>query len=225
MQSSQRNISFDVYPERLTVAKENQLAKRGTERAHITLAMHSMREAMKYTKRCCRDSISEPELASLCYVTLLRSAARFKPDWARFFAFSKAYLRGAIREHFTKLKTVKKSDTTSRECLEQAIAVSRKREDDEPDDIEVHTGECVEPDFRLVSLREKWSLVEPILNSCLLSDHEKMIIDLTYKSGFTFKSTAAKLGTSPSAIQSAHAAALRKIRCKLLADHRLFDDY
>lgn len=225
MSSDSQPIDFNIFPEKLTVKEENKLAREHTHEARCALAMHSMREAMKYTKRCCRDSIPEDALQSLCYDALMCAAPRFKPNWARFFAFAKADLRGAIRKYFNGLRVVKKSEVTSRECLEEAIAVSRKKKGDEEvvEDVELHTGEFTEPEFRLIELREQWALVEPLLKSSLLSKHEKMVLDLTYKSGFAFKATAAKLGVSPSAVQSTHAGALRKIRNKLMASKRLFD--
>jgi RNA polymerase sigma factor (sigma-70 family) len=213
----------DGFPEeKLTTAQENALAKRGTATAHNKLVLHNMREAVKYSKRVCGAAISDAELLSLCYGAMLNAARRFKPNWARFFAFSKAHLRGAVKEYFNTQKVIKKGFTVSREELRDTLCMSNDP-DTQTLDVEVLTGEIADPDFKTVKLREQWALVAPLLK--LLSQREAMVIDLHYKSGFTLTDIGKKLGVTCEAVRHIHGSALKKIRNKLLARHVLYSDF
>jgi RNA polymerase sigma factor (sigma-70 family) len=216
---------FDGLPEeKLTTAQENALSKRGTPAAHNKLVMHNMREAIKYTKRVCGGAISDDQLLSVCYGAMLNAARRFKPNWARFFAFSKAHLRGAVKEHFNSLRVMKKGFVISREELAKVFShCDPDGPSSDNQDVEVLTGEIADPDFKTVKLREQWALVSPMLK--LLSAREAMVIDLHYKSGFTLTDIGKKLGVTCEAIRHIHGSALKKIRNKLLAKHRLYSDY
>lgn len=216
--------------EKLTTLQENILARRGTPAAHNKLVLYNMREAVKYTKRVSRDEIPDTQLLSLCYAAMMCAAGRFKPDWARFFAFSKAHLRGAVKEYFNSLKIVKKSVTVSRDALKERINENCKYSEGGREeggafvDVEAITGEIAEPDFKAIKLREQWALVKPIMET-ILSDREYMIIDLHYRIGFTLAAIGKKLGVSGEAIRHIRSRALRKIRTKLLGQHLLYVDY
>lgn len=210
--------------QKLTTAEENALSKRGTPAAHNKLVMHNMREAIKYTKRVCSSEISDEELLSVCYLAMMKAARRFKPNWARFFAFSKAHLRGAVKEHFGEQKTVKRSSTISREELRDIILRQHNDENLQTIDVEALTGEIVDADFKSIKLREQWDMIAPMLTNGLLSERESMILDLFYVSGFTFADIGKKLGVTCEAIRHVHGKALKKIRNKLLSKHQLYSD-
>ncbi len=216
---------LDGLPEEklLSTKQENALAKRGTPAAHKKLVLHNMREAVKYTKRVCNGQIPDAELLSLCYVAMMNAARRFKPNWARFFAFSKAHLRGAVKEHFNSLKVVKQGFVISREELHSTICRRDADDGDEHRDVEAVTGEIADPDFKSIKLREQWAVVEPLLHC--LSERETMIINLHYKSGFALADIGAKLGVTCEAVRHTLSNALRKIRNKLLARKQLYTDY
>lgn len=220
---------FDNYKPH-TLAEENKLARSKDPEAKVTLALHNMREALKYSKRCSRYSIPEDVLVSLCYMALSQAAKSFAPNRVKFFAFAKVFLRGVIHKHFSSLRVVRKGEVTCRENLEEAIAVARikkKGDHEEEEDVELHTGEYTDPNFRLIELREKWSMVAPLLTdeAGILNPHEQMILKLTYESAFTFKKIADSLGISTAAVQAVHSGALRKIRSKLLDKHLLIEHY
>lgn len=210
---------------KLTTSEENALAKRGTPAAHNKLVMHNMREAVKYTKRVCGSEIPDEQLLSICYEAMMKAARRFKPHWARFFAFSKAHLRGALKEHFGEQKVMKRGTVISRDVLMENLALSLNHHADAGGlDVEQLTGEIVEPDFKSMKLREQWELVAPLLKVGMLSEREAMILNLFYVSGFTFADIGKKLGVTCEAIRHVHGKALRKIRNKLLAKHQLYPD-
>lgn len=225
------DICTGLPEEKLTTAQENALAKRGTPAAHNKLVMHNMREAIKYTKRVSNNAIPDEQLLSVCYAAMMAAARRFKPDWARFFAFSKAHLRGALKEHFNAQKVVKQGHVVSREELKSAMHERNGTGEliDNPNaaggDVEVITGEIQDPDFKSIKLREQWALVLPLLKGKLLSEREAMVIDLHYNAGFTLADIGKKLGVTCEAIRHIRGKALKKVRTKLLSRHVLYSDY
>jgi DNA-directed RNA polymerase specialized sigma subunit len=78
----------------------------------------------------------------------------------------------------------------------------------------------VDPDFRSIDIREKLDIVKDIAKR-KLSEQERMILDLTYTSGFTFQKIGDLTNTTRSAAQLIHTKALRKIRCELMRTKRL----
>jgi RNA polymerase sigma factor (sigma-70 family) len=99
---------FDQLPagKCLTAAEEKRTS-------HTDLVMNSMREALLYTRECCRGKIRDDALVSLCYETMAKSARIFKPGKLRFFAYCKARLRGELKRHWKNLGTVRNAETVS----------------------------------------------------------------------------------------------------------------
>jgi RNA polymerase sigma factor (sigma-70 family) len=221
---------FAGLPElKLTTEQENKLAVRGTPAAHNKLVMHAMRDALKYTKRVSRDEIPDEQLMSLCYDALMHAAKRFKPNWARFFAYAKADLRGVVSEHFGSLKVVKKGLVLSRdalndECRHTSRGDWRPENGDNIKDVEAYTGEWEDPDFKTIKLHEQWALVEPLIRNHL-SEREFMIVDLHYRCGWTLAQIGKKLGVTCEAIRHIRCRALKRIRNKLLSRHQLYSHY
>jgi len=180
----------------LTPAQE---ARCGREK----LVLHTMREAFVYARECCRASIPDDALLSLCYTALLASARRYKSAKGRFFPFCKVNIRGQISREWKRLNVVKHSDR--HESL-----------DIEPKAPEV---EYAEPEFGLMAIHERLELIKPIL--AMLTRREQQIIELRYKSGFTFTKIGKLFGFSRQRIELTHRDALLKIKRELLRQGKL----
>jgi RNA polymerase sigma factor (sigma-70 family) len=192
------------------------------------LVLHTMREGFLYAKKVCRSKIEDDELFSLCYIALRRNAKRFRPGGVRFFAFAKPGMRGALSRYWKTLDTVKNSSLHESEVEDYAPAQVFIGSDIEQDDYT--SAVCfayrdadeptVDPDFRSIDIREKLDIVKDIAKR-KLSEQERMILDLTYTSGFTFQKIGDLTNTTRSAAQLIHTKALRKIRCELMRTKRL----
>ena len=68
-----------------------------------TAILGSMREAIRYSRKCCRGRIDDGELISLCYDAMKGAARKYNPKYGiSFFAHCKAYIRGEIARHWKK---------------------------------------------------------------------------------------------------------------------------
>jgi RNA polymerase sigma factor (sigma-70 family) len=177
------------------------------------LVLHNMEEAFLYMKGVCRAKMPDDEIFSLCYKTLLRNAKRFRPGGIRFLAFAKAGIRGAISRFWTGLNTVKNADSVS---LDQPNFKSSGLDDDNPGNWDWdHIPEpTVDPEFAIIDIRERMGLITEIM-SAKLSEQEKMIMNLVYKSGFNFQQVGNLLGITRSAAQANHSEILKKVRREL----------
>lgn len=205
------------------------------------LALHNMREAFLYSKRCSRNKIDDDELFSLCFITLKRNAKRFRPGGLRFLAFAKAGLRGALSRYWKTLDVVKNASMhENREDLGQfeylpmqrfrtgvfpAIDVTSERNTTATDwNTESLVPFIPEPsedaDFRGIDFRERMAIIADIMKR-KLTPQEQMVIELVYKSQFTFPQIGALTKTTRSAAQLTHSKALRKIRNELMRSKRL----
>jgi DNA-directed RNA polymerase specialized sigma subunit len=108
------NLLNSLPSETLTRDEENLLAKKikkggaRAEDAANKLALYNMREGFLYAKGVGHKITDEGEVFSLTYKALLSSAYRFDPKFGgRFFAFSKARIRGALKRYWNSLDTVK----------------------------------------------------------------------------------------------------------------------
>lgn len=212
-------------PQEFALAEKIQKTK--DEDTVNDLVLHTMKEGFLYAKRVCRSKIEDDELFSLCYIALKRNAKRFRPGGVRFFAFAKPGIRGALSRYWKTLDTVKNSSMHETGDVGKRFHPEYDREDLRHDDSANDTIEESSPsepweeaDFRLIYFREDLAIINDIIAK-KLSEQERMILDLVYKSGFTFPTIGKLTNTTRSAAQLTHAKALRKIRCELMRTKKL----
>ena len=170
------------------------------------LVMANIREAVIYGRRVSRETICDSELISICYDALMKNARRFQPGRVRFFAFAKAGVRGALARSW-KTKDVVRNGATEPHGEDETKPVPLE--------------EIVDPDFAAIHTNDRWGYVEKIINrQC--NTQEKTVLTLAYRSGFNFQEIGNMLGVTRSAIHSTHQRALKKVRCELLRQKRLF---
>jgi RNA polymerase sigma factor (sigma-70 family) len=204
--------AFDSLPTAsLTRAQEDALALRiqadGRPNDVNKLVMSVIRESVIYGRRVSRDKISDEELISICYDALVKNARRFQPGRVRFFAFAKAGVRGAISRSW-KVKDVVRNGTTEPHGEDDSSTPTPEQE-------------IVEPDFQTIFTNDRWEHVAKVIErQC--NAQEKTVLTLAYKSGFNFQEIGDMLNVTRSAIHSTHQRALKKVRCELLRQKRLF---
>jgi len=163
------------------------------------VAIGAMREAVKYARKCCRGSLGDDELISICYPALLQAAENYKSRHGiTFFAFSKQYVRGAISREWRRRDVVRNSSRYEDE--ESPIAPPKPHDDLQP----------VQPDFESLDVKERWSLIWPVMQK-RLNDVERMVLVLRYKAGFSYEEIGRCRGVTRQAIQRTHACALKKL--------------
>lgn len=228
---------FDGLPEeKLTREQESALVVAGdTEK----LVLHTIREAVTYSRRVCRGRFEDGELMGICWDALNRAAKHFDPSRQRFFAYSKPYVRGAIRKTQADRDIVKNSSLHETD-VESKSVVCRSIDETEQKEISPTLGssdeqriegrqyerlepDSVEPDFKGIDIREQWAMIEPLLTECL-SGTERMTIELYYKSGFTFAKIGSLLDLTKQGVQATHVRALKKLRCRLERNLRLLKE-
>lgn len=196
-----------------------------------SLVMSVMSEAVAYTIHCSKGNVSESEAISVCYETLMKNARRFQPGHnMRFIGFAKVGLRGSINRYFTSLKTVRNAtemaslDAFSYEA-QDGISKKYLAEGDDSEDflapLEKINMSVTDPDFESVFTRDRWALVEPVMKKCL-TPHELMVLTLTFQ-GINGRELGTLFDVSRSAISATCKTALKKIRCALLRQGRLFN--
>lgn len=206
----------------LTRGVEDALAQDGTESAQNVLALHSMREAWAYARHVCRGKLPDDEIYSLCYTALKKAAKNFEAGRIRFFAYSKPYVRGELSRAWRFQDQVKHASLHETEVLQATAYTPAPYDNEDRKEGTTRKEGFVESDFQQIVTRERWALVKPVIDE-VLSDHEKMVLDLTYSSGFSFQTTGNLLGITRSAVREAHARAIGKVRGALTAKGALFD--
>lgn len=212
---------------------EIKLSKRSDK---SELVLHAMREAILYMTKCCRSKLPEDELCSLAYSALMKASENFRPGrGTRFMGYAKVYLRGEISRAW-KSKDVVRS-ASMHESLEEIPEKFTYAEvlDSENGLDTVLAGKRAEntlasalgsadPEFELIDLHEKWTLIEPIIGQ-YLNEHERTILSLHYAGGLSFVEISKMVcpRVSRSAIQNSHGQALRKIRNVLMRVGRLYN--
>jgi RNA polymerase sigma factor (sigma-70 family) len=206
-----RDFPNEEIPEAVETAHVATIAryKAGKQReaAVEALVLGHLRDAFFYARKCAYSRIDDDELVSLCYSALTRAAERVKPNLARFFAYAKPYIRGAI------CRTWKSKDTVRGAWGAESLDVDLENEDSKNEPSQ-------EAEFALIDLREKWELVKPLMSK--LSKREQMVLQLFYEGGFNFRQIGDMLGVTRSATQGTHTRALRKIRNALMRQRRLY---
>jgi RNA polymerase sigma factor (sigma-70 family) len=221
-------------PEAISIEDESKLCafiraarNRKLERTHTydddinTLVLHNLREAVPYALFCCRCSLSEAEVLSLCYTALRKAAVRFKPGGIRFFAYAKQDVRGEIARYWKSLKVVHNAKEHESEPVDRINrnetygdrGEERLIEDDSEGPIE---PDYVEPEFDKIHLREQWEQLVPLLRD--LNARERMVIMLHYESGFSRKQIADMLvpRVTRQTIDNIYKTALGKLRSRVL---------
>lgn len=177
------------------------------------LVMHSMREACLYAFRCSRGNLEPGEIMSACYLALVEAARNFKPSHAahlRFFAYAKAYVRGKIIAEFRSKDVVRKARN------HESLQVHEDNDVYGPNEDAFH-----EPDVAS-SAEEEWNAIKGLVDS-VLTEKEKMVIQLRYYGGLNFRQIGDLLGVSRSHTQNEHRAAMLKIRNRLMEQKKLFN--
>ena len=227
----------------ISQAEEQLLAKSRDGDDKTKLVLGHMREAFFYARQCCRAQISERELYSICYKALVECARNYKPNWQRFFAYSKPNIRGNISRHWKSLDVVRnasmhESEMTEWQHMDQLLdekcktqgslettadLADHNRESEGLDIRSVAPSDWVDPDFDGIDFRERMGLVKKAMAD-KLNDQERMVIELTYTGGYNFEQIGQLLEprVSRSAVQQTHARALKKLRGELGRRKQLF---
>lgn len=207
------STAFNSLPtETLTPSDEavlaNDIAKWKREEDITKLVMANMREAVIYARKCCRETLDDGILISLCYRALMANAPRFKPGFrVRFLAFAKAGLRGELKHYWETLEPVRNA----------------RKHETEPDlmDPQPLEPDSCSMDFNQIFSHEDWENVQKIINR-RCTKQERMILDLVYQKHLSFQDVGRLLGVSRSAVQANHGKALRKVRNGVMENRRLF---
>lgn len=190
------------------------LVASGSEAAQTELVLSVMRQALLYTRRVCNERISEQERASLCYVRLMRSAKRFDPSRGRFFAFSKAGLRGSLKSYWEDQKMVRNaSEILSVDAMPTGLPSRGIPVPPEERYLvrEQITGEIEHPDFDSIYGRDEWRALFSKASSRLNSQH-RMVISLTYQGGLNGPEIGKLLGVSRCRVHAIHREAMKILR-------------
>lgn len=216
-------------PEKIDIDAESALIRK---KDLASLVLHNMREGYYYARALCRGDIPEREVYSAVYRALEHASRNFNPKNAaglRFFAYAKVYVRGSLSKEWRARNVVKNAKHESIEVPKETTW----QPDTSTDDGHVtgdtehggtpkwETTEHQEPEFAAIHFRERMEALKPILKS-VLSEHERMIIELTYFADYNFEQIGRKLGVSRSAIQNSHTRALNKLRVAVARKPELF---
>lgn len=199
---------YESFPETVTRRPAEE-----AELPHVDLVMANMREALLYTRECCRRKIPDDALVSLCYETMLKSAPLFKAKWGtRFFAYSKARLRGALKRYWSSLSVVRNAQTVSVDMMRSIETDTGDRIGvSEVPDIETSHLGTTEPDFESIFLNDSWRAVADIMaRKC--TDLERTIIFFAYKHQLSFEEIGDLLDLSRQFVSVTAKKGLQKIQ-------------
>lgn len=212
---------FDALPDAILPDREQTLIKKGSPSARQEIVMGNMREAIIYCRGLRQNGgeFLDDELMSICYRALSLGVENFKPGRSRFFAFCKPRLRGAINRYWGTKDTVRHGKMVTIDAAridqtpEHRIATKGCPEDDWQEAPELKSQVC-EPDFDGIFVRQELGLVDAVMKD-KLTEHERMVVNLTFRSGFNFAEIGRLLGVSRVAAKETCKRALVKIRCQL----------
>lgn len=177
------------------------------------LVMRSMQNAVKYLSRVSNRNKSEEELVSLCYAGLCKAVRNLKPDKGRFFPYAKIYLRSALFASWKSKSIVRHAETISEgEMFHLLIG---DEEQCQGDSNGVTIGDTEDFNFDDIDTRERWAAASKVLAK-VLTDHEKVVIQLRFNLDYSFEQIAGFMGTTRSAAQGACERALRKVRAEMV---------
>lgn len=210
---------------------EAALARKKTDSAKTEIVLANMREAFLYCKTCCRSTLTDEEIFSLCYEALQKTALKFDPKKGRFFAYSKVYLRGQISRAW------KEKDVVKNASLHETIGAFKNstRLSHQPDSYEcgewsdpdlvdwddhpLNFTNASEPGFDSIHTAERWAIIQSALGK--LSERERMVVELIFRSGFRKQKIGDMLGISRQAVIMLLTRAIRKIRSELIRKKKL----
>jgi RNA polymerase sigma factor (sigma-70 family) len=247
---------IDQFPEgRLTREEETALSKSiqaGSEDAQNQLVIATMRQALLYTQRTSRGTVSDGDRVSLCYQRLMRAAKRFDPARGRFFPFAKAALRGSMKTYWQDQGAVRNAkgmvsldrlggwtgsdDGRTTRAGQHAhvkpdIATELGRhsafilaggEEEESPGREPLTGEVTPPEFDLIFARDEWAELAKRASPNLDSRH-RMVLALIYRGGLNGPEIGKLMGVTRSRIHAIHREALQIIRDTMAPGGRLLN--
>jgi RNA polymerase sigma factor (sigma-70 family) len=222
--STESSVLRGLPTEKLSPADEDSLARVGDLES---LVLHNMREGFFYARHLSRGKLAEDEVFSAVYIALEHASRNYKPGTKpgiRFFAYAKPYVRGGLSRLWKSKDVVKNAHHESLDVptIDTSARIDR---DDDPATMDMdckwETEEHADPEFALMHLRERLEAVRPAMKS-VLSDHERLVIELTYFGHYNFEEIGEKLGVSRSAVQNAHTRAMRKLRSTLSRKRELF---
>lgn len=208
---------LDIVQEKLLVKK---IQKHQREEDITQLALCNMEEAFLYTKKCNKNpNFSDGEIFSMCYKELVRNAKRFRHlrKGIRFFGFCKMGLRCELIKMIRGQFIVKNKDSVPHETFFRNHELT-----DEDWTSRLVTGHLpcdwkeasMEFDFSDIDSKETWEAMKRIMVK-ILTERDRMIIELIYMNGFNLPEVASMLGISRSNVQKSRKAALEKLRSEL----------
>lgn len=215
-----KNI-LDGLPEINSLSREQENEFAGKPEHESTLALHNMREAFLYARKCCRGMLTDDEIYDSCWDALCKAAKNFKSGRIRFFGYSKPYIRGALSQVWKTKDTVpNKKNVRARQGEPTRLTEEVESEDiaEEADGITgifrkerfVDVFPTVQPELDVIQWHDEWEILEPLIKS-VLTDKEQTVIALRYKSSLSFERIGALLKISRQDIQLTHAVALKKL--------------
>ena len=211
---------LDSLPDKtLSLPEESRLCK--TPEGRTDLVLHSMREAFFYGKGVSRGKLPDDEIFSLCYTALTNAVKNYNPSKnrrfakSRFFGYAKPYIRGEVYRTWGRSSVVTNGKCISfHDGTDEVGEFQGENNKTRMVSNVIPATDFVEPDFDRIDIKERWELIAPLIVR-VLSDTEKMIVDLHYRGGFNFQELGKLLEISRSAIQNSHSRALKKIRVAL----------
>lgn len=194
--------------EPLSLEGEASLQKRGRLNE---LVMANIREAVIYAKTC-NGKIHDDELISICYETLMKTARTFHPKHrVRFFAYSKARLRGALLRHFSTSALVRNAECVSLDCNTVLNPNLPRAEEDSDVSADRMVEHSEEPQFELIDFRERFAEISAVVaRHC--NDRERSILMLVFNYGFTFERAGKCHGLCRAAAQAIASDAIDRVK-------------
>ena len=228
--SESSEILKGVPEQKLSVEAEDGLARDATDDSKNQLVLHNMREAFFYALHICRGKLPGDEVFSAAYLALSHAAKNYKPGTKpgiRFFAYAKPYVRGAICKEWKSKDVVKNAKHESLDLpgetdyyLTEQAANDCAAENNSIEADEFDRLGCCDPEFAAIQINDQMALLKPMLRS-LLSDHERMVIELAYFGHYNFEDIGKQLGVTRSAVQNTHTRAIQKLRAGITRKQKL----
>lgn len=215
-----KNILENIPETKLTPEREQELATRKDEDSLNELAMHSLREAFLYARRC-YPGLEDGELISVCFTSLLAAAKNFRPGRIGFFGFAKASIRGALSKYLRTKHVVKRGPR-------ETEALPDPEEEVEDNDTSTVIRRPAEPEatmpaFDQIHIAELWAEIEPLMQS-VLTPEERLVLELNFKGNLNLREIGELRGCSRAAMSLVKIAALKKLRKRLAAKKRFSAD-
>lgn len=210
--------------DKLDKALEDVLAVEATDESREKLVMHNMREAFFYGRHVSYNALEDDEVFSAVYLALMQAVKNYKPNMKksiRFFGYAKPYIRGVVyKELKTRFRVVKNSKHESI----QIFANDNYMTDDEAEGgvRQASIFGSVQPEYDQIDTNERITLVRSAMKR-VLSEHERMVVELCYFGRFDFRAIARMLGVTRSAVFNSHLRAMKKVKFLLKRETELFD--